>query len=111
MKTSVTKMMALAALAAGVAMVGSRAEAASLPGQNGLRPAVDALALIESVQVFVYGGRRTRIPARSRSAPARRRQDGDRSDREAKPLQRGCRPSLRPPRARQAPSFLSRMFS
>jgi hypothetical protein len=45
-----TKLMALGALTAGVMMAGTRAEAASLPGQNGLRPALDSLALIETVQ-------------------------------------------------------------
>ena len=57
MKKSITKSLTLAAMAAGVMLTGTRAEAASLPGQNGIRPAVDALALIDTVQ-FVYGGRR-----------------------------------------------------
>jgi hypothetical protein len=58
MNKSITKLLTLAAVAASVTMLGSRAEAASLPGQNGIRPAVDALALIEQAQVFVWGGRR-----------------------------------------------------
>lgn len=57
MKKSITKILTLAAMAAGVILTGTRAEAASLPGLNGLRPAVDALAMIDTVQ-FVYGGRR-----------------------------------------------------
>ena len=59
MKKSMMKLLALATVAAGVMLADARTEAASLPGQNGLRPAVDSLALIETVQgTFFYNGRR-----------------------------------------------------
>ena len=56
MKQSTMKLMTFTALAVGILMTGTRAEAASLPGQSGIRPAVDALAMIETVQSFVYRG-------------------------------------------------------
>jgi hypothetical protein len=45
-------------LAAGVTMFGSRAEAAGLPGSDGLKSAADKLAMTETVQVYFWDGRR-----------------------------------------------------
>src|SRR5450830_968579 len=47
----------LAALAC-VSMIGSRAESAVIPAPGGLRVAVDTMALTETVQLYVFGGRR-----------------------------------------------------
>jgi hypothetical protein len=47
-----------AALAAGVAMIGTGTEAAAFPALGGLRVAIDTMALTENVQLYVYEGRR-----------------------------------------------------
>jgi hypothetical protein len=46
----------VSALAAGAMMIGGRAQAAALPGSDGLRAAIDTSALTENVQYF-FGGR------------------------------------------------------
>ena len=48
----------VAALAAGVAMIGTGTEAAAIPALGGLRMAIDTMALTENVQLYVYEGRR-----------------------------------------------------
>src|SRR5882724_8440110 len=52
-----TRVATLAALAAGLTMIGGRAEAAAVPAPNGLPVAADTMALTENVQYF-WGGRR-----------------------------------------------------
>jgi hypothetical protein len=46
------------ALLAGTALLTTRADAASVPNPNGVRAAIDALSVIDNVQVYVFGGRR-----------------------------------------------------
>jgi hypothetical protein len=58
MRKFITGLATLAALAAGLPMIGSRAEAAVIPAPNGLRVAIDTMALTETVQLYVFGGRR-----------------------------------------------------
>ena len=59
MKNRLMKLLALAVLAAGATMSTDQAQASSLLGANGLRPAVDSLSLVETVQgSFWHRGRR-----------------------------------------------------
>ena len=58
MRRFITGLATLTALAVGLPMVGSRAEAAAIPATGGLRAAIDTFALTETVQLFVWGGRR-----------------------------------------------------
>ena len=57
MRKFITGLATLTALAAGLPMIGSRAEAAAIPAA-GLRAAIDTFALTETVQLYVWGGRR-----------------------------------------------------
>ena len=58
MRKFFTGLATLAALAAGVTMLGSRAEAAGLPGAGALNDAADTMTLTENVQVYFWNGRR-----------------------------------------------------
>ena len=58
MRKFVTGLATLSALAVGLTMIGSRAEAAAIPAPGGLRAAIDTIALTETVQIYVFGGRR-----------------------------------------------------
>jgi hypothetical protein len=58
MRKLITGLATLSALAAGLTMIGSRAEAAAIPSPGGLRAAIDTIALTETVQLYVFGGRR-----------------------------------------------------
>jgi hypothetical protein len=56
MRKFVTGLATLAAMAAGVTMMGGRSDAAGLPGSRALNDAADSVALIEKTQ-FIYLGR------------------------------------------------------
>jgi hypothetical protein len=56
MRRLMFRLATVSALAAGAMMIGGRAQAAALPGADGLRTAIDTSALTENVQYF-YGGR------------------------------------------------------
>jgi len=57
MRRLICKLATVSALAASAMMIGGRAEAAALPGSDGLRAAIDTSALTENVQLYVFGGR------------------------------------------------------
>jgi len=57
MRRLICKLATVSALAASTMMIGGRAEAAALPGSDGLRAAIDTSALTENVQLYVFGGR------------------------------------------------------
>ena len=57
MRKFITGLATLSALA-GLTMIGSRAEAAAIPAPGALRAAIDTIALTETVQIYVFGGRR-----------------------------------------------------
>ena len=46
------------ALLASTAVMTARADAASAPNSNGIRAAIDALSVIDNVQVYYFDGRR-----------------------------------------------------
>ena len=56
MRKFITGLATLTALAVGLPMVGSRAEAAAIPATGGLRAAIDTFALTETVQLLCLGG-------------------------------------------------------
>src|SRR5829696_3595747 len=56
MRRLICKLATVSALAAST-MIGGRAEAAALPGSDGLRAAIDTSALTGNVQLYVFGGR------------------------------------------------------
>jgi hypothetical protein len=56
MRRLMFRLATVSALAAGAMMIGGRAQAAALPGADGLTAAIDTSALTENVQYF-YGGR------------------------------------------------------
>ena len=56
MRHSIT--LGVLALLAGTALMTARADAAAVPNSNGIRAAIDALSMIDNVQVFWWGGRR-----------------------------------------------------
>jgi hypothetical protein len=58
MRKFITRLAMLSALAAGLTMIGSRAEAAAIPAPGGLRAAIDTIALTETAQLYVFEGRR-----------------------------------------------------
>src|SRR5262245_12519123 len=45
------------ALLASTALVTTRADAAAIPNSNGIRAAIDALSVIDTVQVYIVDGR------------------------------------------------------
>ena len=55
MRRFITGLATLTALAVGLPMVVSRAEAAAIPAADGLRAAIDTFALTETVQLYVWG--------------------------------------------------------
>src|SRR3954452_15781995 len=57
MQRLIFRLATVSALAAGAMMIGGRAQAAALPGADGLRAAIDTSALTENVQLYVFGGR------------------------------------------------------